>query len=340
MRPTANRSRSFRDELCLVFERAKVPTNPAIAVEILRLAGDPASSAEQFADVIQTDAALVARLLKMVNNALYAQREPVTTIQRAVTILGLRRIRMFALGFQLVTHLDRLGACSFDLRRFWQQSVLRACLAREIAAKITPAHAEEAFVVGLLQDCGILLLVQILGEEYAALYASANLSPTAFYVEEQKQFAHDHVEAISTIASEWNLPEVIAEPLRQHHRRMPLGPDASDVECLSGIAYLVGSLPLVGGQTLALSEPLLRDYARADLALEEAALNDCLARAGQAYRQVARPISTSAGRPATRSGGRRPWRRNATGSARSRCICGPPSGSIASGPPTIPSRVC
>ena len=53
--------------------------------------------------------ALSARLLEMANAAMYAQREPVTTIKRAVTLMGLRRIRMVALGFQLVAHLDRLG---------------------------------------------------------------------------------------------------------------------------------------------------------------------------------------------------------------------------------------
>ena len=103
----------LRDDLHSIFARAKMPTNPAIALEILRLADDPGSSAEQFADVIRADVALSARLLEMANAAMYAQREQGTTIKRAVTRMGLRRIRMVALGFQLVhtsTAWGRLGS--------------------------------------------------------------------------------------------------------------------------------------------------------------------------------------------------------------------------------------
>ncbi len=195
----AARPGSLGDTLRSVFERARIPTNPSIAIEILRLADDPGSSADQFAAVITADPALAARLLEMANTAIFAQREPVTTIKRAVTLLGLRRIRMAALGFQLVAHLDRLGGTHFDLGAFWRQSVLRACLAREIAARVVPSCAEEAFLIGLLQDCGILVLVQAFGQEYADLYGSA-LSPTAFFIAERERFAHDHAQAIAELA--------------------------------------------------------------------------------------------------------------------------------------------
>jgi diguanylate cyclase (GGDEF)-like protein len=281
------RSHGLRDELRSVFAKAKVPTNPAIAVEILRLADDPTSSAGQFAEAIRADAALSARLLEMANAALYAQQEPVTTIKRAVTMMGLRRLRMVALGFQLVAHLDRLGDSRIDLKSFWQHSVLRACLAREIAAEVVSSHAEEAFLIGLLQDCGILLLVQVLGDDYAALYASRRMSPTAFHVGERKRFSYDHVEAIRIVADEWRLPEVIAEPLGHHHAPIALGPDSTEVERLSAVSYFVGSLPLVGELPPAPSEPALQKYARAALGLEARALQVCLEQAGEAYRRVA-----------------------------------------------------
>ena len=138
MRGKGKRPSDLCVKLRSLFGKTKLPTNPAIAMEILRLADDPTSNAEQFAKVIQTDGALAARLLQMANTAGFGQRAPATSIQRAVTVLGLRRIRMVALGFQLVAHLDRLGGCSFDLKKYWQHSVLRACLACELAAKVVP----------------------------------------------------------------------------------------------------------------------------------------------------------------------------------------------------------
>jgi diguanylate cyclase (GGDEF)-like protein len=288
MRVTAN---PLRDQLRSVFSRAKLPTNPAIAVEILRLADDPDSTAEQFADVIRADPALAARLLEMANSASFAQREPVTTIKRAVTLMGLRRIRMAALGFQLVAHLDRLGGAEFDLKRFWQQSVLRACIARELAAKVVAGRAEEAFLIGLLQECGVLLLVQLYGQGYARLWAAARLSPTAFHEEEGKRFEHGHTETVGVLAAEWNLPESIAGALARHHQSTVLGPDSSDEDRLAAVSYLVGSLPLGGWQTVANSEPGLREYAELQLGLDAAALDGCLKRAGEAYAQVARLLA-------------------------------------------------
>ena len=286
-------SSSLLAELRAVFDKAKIPTNPAIAVQILSLTKAPRTTAAQFATVIKADAAMAARLLKMANSVHYAQRKPVTTIERAVTLLGLRRVRMHALSFQLVAHLDRLGDCPFDLKRFWQQSVLRACLARAIAAEVVGSVAEEAFLIGLLQDCGILLLVQMFGPEYAALYESRNLSPTAFFAAERKQFPHNHVEAIAVMTTEWNLPERITRPLREHHAPRVLDTHADPLERLCAVSYFVGSMRWVGEQTIAESEPRLREYAQAQLNLSDAALAECFRVAGDDYREVAHLFAES-----------------------------------------------
>ncbi len=278
---------SLKDELRKVFAKAKLPSNPAIAAQILDLVHDRNSNAEQFGDVIHADASLSARLLEMANAARFAQRTPATTIHRAVTILGLRRIRMVALGFQLVSHLDRLGKCPFDLKAYWQQSVLRGCLSREIARRVVPEHVEEAFLVGLLQDCGVLTLVQVLGSEYADCYANEDLSPTAFYAQEKKRFPHTHVDAISVMSEEWNLPDMIAEPLRRHHRRIDIGANATDSHKLCAVSYFIGSMCLAGEKTICNSEPQLKIYAKHHLGLSDEDLEKCFANAACRYKEMA-----------------------------------------------------
>lgn len=278
---------SLKDELRKVFSKAKLPSNPAIAAQILELVHDPNSNAEQFGEIIQADASLSARLLKMANSAHYAQRKPATTIHRAVTVLGLRRIRMVVLGFQLVSNLDRLGKCPFDLKTFWQQSVLRGCLAREIARLAVPEHIEEAFLIGLLQDCGVLTLVQVLGKEYADCYANEDLSPTAFHTQEKKRFAHTHVDAISVMVDEWNLPDVIADPLRRHHNRIDIGKRATDFHKLCAVSYFMGSMCLCGEQTVCKSEPQLNAYAKHHLGLSGEDLDKCFANAAESYKDMA-----------------------------------------------------
>ena len=286
MQTQSNQSYSLQNELRSVFQKAKLPTNPAIAAEILSLVDDPNSSAEQFARVIENDPALAARLMQIGNSSYFSQRHPITSIQRAVTVLGLRRIRMSAVSFQLVSHLDRLGKVSFDLPAFWQHSVLRACMARELAGKVVPEHAEEAFLIGLLQDCGVLLLVQLLGDEYGEFYGNEGFSPTAFFVAERKQFTYNHVEVITVMGEEWNLAEIIVQPLGRHHERVHLEKASSSLERLCAVSYFVGALRWTDNQRVDKAEPHLLSYARGELGLDETSLQKCFVATNDAYQCV------------------------------------------------------
>ncbi|MHC4447206.1 MAG: sensor domain-containing diguanylate cyclase [Planctomycetota bacterium] len=169
----------------------------------------------------------------------------------------------------------------------------RCCGRGTIAAEVVGTFAEEAFLIGLLQDCGILLLVQTFGSEYAALYESRNLSPTAFFAAERKRFPHHHVKAIAAMTAEWNLPECITRPLREHHQPRALDAHADPLERLCAVSYFVGSMRCAGEQAIAESEPLLREYAHAELNLSDAVLGACFRAAGDAYREVAHLFAES-----------------------------------------------
>ena len=259
--------RKLRRNFQRVFARAKLPTSPAVASRILALMKEPDSSSADFGSVIRADPALAARLLKTANCALYAQRTPVTTIDRAVTVLGLERVKTLSLGFQLVMHLDRLGEAPFDMPEFWRQSLLRACLARAIAEAAAPERTEEAFLIGLLQDCGIVLLVQVLDTSYGRLYASS-LSPGAFFAAERETFAFTHLDAIGAMAEEWQLPEDIAMPLRRHHYRVNPGEEASERRTLIALSHFVGSLCFEGDSGLATGDAGIREFGEQMLGLD------------------------------------------------------------------------
>ena len=278
---------SLQNELRKLFRRAKLPTSPALATQILSLAANPDATIEQFAQAIAVDGALSARLLRMANAAQFAQREPVTSISRAVTVLGIGRVKTAGLGFQLVGHLNKLGGCPFDMKTYWQHSLLRGCVAQEVARVCVPALVEEAFLVGLLQDCGLLLLVQLYGREYAALAESGKLSPAAFYAEERSRFQYNHVQAIMVMAVEWGLPHVIAIPLAKHHRPVSLNPQSSDFDRLCAVAYLVGALCFTGNAATAPSDIGLSEYARTQLGVNGDALQAALLAAGESYAAVA-----------------------------------------------------
>lgn len=278
--------RKLRRNFQRVFARAKLPTSPAVASRILALMKESDSSSTDFGSVIRADPALAARLLKTANCALYAQRTPVTTIDRAVTVLGLERVKTLSLGFQLVMHLDRLGEAPFDMPEFWRQSLLRACLARAIAEAAVPERAEEAFLIGLLQDCGILLLVQVLDPGYGRLYASS-LSPGAFFAAERETFAFTHLDAIGAMAEEWQLPEDIAVPLRRHHYRVNPGGEASERQTLTALGHFVGSLCFEKDSGLATGDAGIREFGEQMLGLDVPTWCEVQKQAEADYRAIA-----------------------------------------------------
>ncbi|MCB9849443.1 MAG: HDOD domain-containing protein [Phycisphaerales bacterium] len=283
-------SDALQAELRELFARAKMPSSPALAAQIIELAEDPNSTVDQFANIIQLDPALVARLLSMTNSAAYGQRHEVTTIQRAVSVLGIYRVRTVSLGFQLVGHLGRLGGCSFDMPHFWQQSLLRGCLGRELAEHVVPSCADEAFLIGLLQDCGMLMLVQLLGQTYAELCGDTSLTPTAFYLAEKRSQRYDHAETAGALAREWKLPPTIVENLAAHHTEPPFVESPTVADQLRSVTYLIGAISLGNGETDNKNEPALGQFAYEHFGLDESGIELVIAAAAEAYDEMARAL--------------------------------------------------
>ncbi len=279
-------SDALQDKLRALFAKAKMPTSPVLAASILELAEDPDSTVDEFADLIQTDVALATRLLRMANSATYAPRHQVTTIQRAVSLLGINRVRTTSLGFQLVSHLDRLGGCPFDVQRFWQHSLLRGCIAREFAEAVIPESSDEAFLIGLLQDSGILLLVQILGEPYARLCRAEDLCPSSMFTAESRSHPYTHPQVTAAMAREWKLPEVIITHVENHHTEPPLATSPVAQDYLRPISYLAGSIQLTSASSVSETDAGLGQFAKLHLGMDNEAVTICLKRAGKAYTEL------------------------------------------------------
>jgi HD-like signal output (HDOD) protein len=59
------------------------------------------------------------------------------------------------------------------LRRYWRRTLTKAVAAREISETLWKLPGDEAFLAGLLQDVGILVLLQEYGEPYVRLLDAA-----------------------------------------------------------------------------------------------------------------------------------------------------------------------
>jgi HD-like signal output (HDOD) protein len=257
-------------------------TQPKVAGRLLELMQRPDASAKDFADAIRVDWALAGRMLKLANSAFYAQRSPVTTLERATVVLGLDRTKAIALGF----HLSSFAGGSSDdrTRAIWGQSVYRAVLASQLARAMCPQLTGEAFLVGLLLDVGQPLALRLLGKPYQLLLDEAT-SPGKLFALEVDRLEFTHVDVFAVLANSWALPRLLARPILWHHTLPPASAFSDPAAMLHRLAYLAGSIQ-IGSEEVSTTAAALSPVAEQVIALKPEQLRAICASASAEYQCI------------------------------------------------------
>ena len=220
-----------------------VPTLPQVAVKIIELVSNPDATIAAFAETIRTDQALTGRLLRMANSAYFAQRQPVTKVERAMVLLGLDRLKAIALGFHL-TKIASADDDEFGFKRLWTQSLFRGWAALRLAERLNKAVSGEAFIVGLMSDAGISMMPKLVGDTYREI-ASPSQPPAKHFLAESTNFEFTHVDVAAVLAQMWKLPELLTRPITMHHTAPGAPPSPSDDDSvIHAVSYFVGLIPL------------------------------------------------------------------------------------------------
>ena len=102
-----------------------------------------AQSIRDFARIIASDVGMSAKLLRFVNSAYFARRNEIKDIVQACSYLGMENLKKFTL---LIATNDYV---SVENPALWKRSLVRATICEEIARKLRPELANEAYLVGL-----------------------------------------------------------------------------------------------------------------------------------------------------------------------------------------------
>lgn len=137
---------------------------------ISQLTSSEATSCTALADTILQDYGLTQKILCVVNSAAFAQHSQVTTISRAVFLMGFERIRSITTSLILFEHLAKQATRS-DLADALTMSFYSALVSRSIASETAFVDPEEAFITALFHRLGRILVAFYLPEEQAAIAA-------------------------------------------------------------------------------------------------------------------------------------------------------------------------
>lgn len=204
----------------LVRDADYVPPMPQLLVQLSRYLNDENASIADLTKDISTDPRITAELLKLVNNSAMGLRGKVTRVFDAVNLLGIKRTVALVLSASVVgshqTFLQSLPD-SFD-RWFRPRNVLIGATASAFAARLTRVSADTAYVLGLLQDLGILLMARTLGSRYLTLLERCRtVGHLQLAVVEQQDYQFNHAAVSAALFQRWELPPSIIRMVLEHH---------------------------------------------------------------------------------------------------------------------------
>src|SRR4051812_2336980 len=167
-----------------------LPTLSTVATRLLRIASVEDADLDALVEIIETDPSLTARLLGLCRRADKGLGDRITTVRRAVVMLGLEAVQAAVLSVAVYEIMEGCApefdagdedtppgstTLEFDREGFWKHSIAVASASELIADGHLDlgVKPEEAFVAGLLHDLGKLVLDTILPRSYARVLGLA-----------------------------------------------------------------------------------------------------------------------------------------------------------------------
>lgn len=190
---------------------SQLPSPQGTALSLIELAQDPTAGLGEIVEVIRSDPALTAFVLRAATTARHRPMRGTLSIEVAVQRLGTCVIRIHALVLSLIPQCERMRCEGFDYHRFWIASLHTALLAEALAARLADRSADEGFTLGLLAGIGRLAFATAEPEEYARLLAFARQSGSEIETLEREAFGFDHDELAAVLLTDWTLPSSMAD---------------------------------------------------------------------------------------------------------------------------------
>jgi diguanylate cyclase (GGDEF)-like protein len=193
------------------------PSPPGVATTIIEVAQDPDIEMSRVAQVVGMDPALTAKILRIANSPLYAQRRRSENLRQALVVLGLNATLTLALSFSLVKALRGGKPNGINYPYYWRRALLSAMASRALGDAVGQAMLEDLFLAGLLQDIGMLALDRCRPETYRGI-GDAQKNHRELQAHERKILGTDHVEVGAWLLKTWNLSSRLYGAIGQSHR--------------------------------------------------------------------------------------------------------------------------
>lgn len=199
----------------------KMPSLPTSVSKVLEICNSPQTSPADLNRVISVDPVLMGKVMKLINSAYYGLNQEITSLVRAIIMLGINTVKNLALSTAVLGTIGKhADSKALNMEGFWRHSLCVGATSKLIGKhlKVDPKLIEEYFIAGLLHDIGKIPLNNRLPEQYVDVLAFSDRDRQSLYREEKEILGLDHSDVGVMIVESWRLSNEIRDAVSYHHR--------------------------------------------------------------------------------------------------------------------------
>ncbi len=202
----------------LVLNLESLPSMPTTYAKIMAQFQSTDGSIKEVGEIISQDMAMTAKLLQLVNSSYFGLVRQIASASEAVTYLGFDILRTLVLSMQIFEKFKENRA-SKTLEALHKNSLRAGALAKEIAISAGQNNKDCNFaqMAGMLQDIGVLVLLDNYPEKYTEFKRLSESKEMTLCQYEKDVFGNSHMEVGAYLLALWGLPNQIIEAVAHHH---------------------------------------------------------------------------------------------------------------------------
>jgi putative nucleotidyltransferase with HDIG domain len=198
----------------------EIPSLPVSVAKVMEICNNTSARPSDLNRVISLDPVLTGRLLKLINCAYYGLGTHVTSLVKAITMLGINTVKNLALSSAILSTLPKNKKVhGLDMEGFWRHCLCVGVTSKFFAEKrgIDSMYLEEYFTAGLLHDIGKIPLNAVLSGDYLNAVTMADGENMPLFESENENFGINHSITGKMIAGAWKLERPVTDVIAHHH---------------------------------------------------------------------------------------------------------------------------
>ncbi|MCV6588140.1 MAG: HDOD domain-containing protein [Marinobacterium sp.] len=184
-----------------------IPARPEILLKLSAEIRKDDPNFNTIAQIMKMDLSLYANVLATINTPFFGMPERITSMARAVSLLGINRLYSIVRMAALRNSLSTLGR----MDRFWDSATEVGTICGHLSRHLRFLNKDDAYTMGMMHDCGVpLMMTNCKG--YKSFFNSRNGADLPLiHRQEHEIYGMDHFKLSAAIAQVWGIPELICD---------------------------------------------------------------------------------------------------------------------------------